>query len=207
MRAVKKKEALQLQCYGINAKRQTEFRTLKNCKSNLASWKTVLIVDTQTEDRQTLQLIYSKDVILLQPPDPGTKSSRHPLHQDLYYFPFRPADRIVCSWTAMQKVHRDNGCLVVVPGTHTGQLLRHGYPQWSGGVNKMYHGIMDYDVDEKDLVYLEMEPGDTVFFHPILIHGSGSNRTTGFRKVRFCFNYTCDSLELFKKRFSLASTR
>ena len=55
----------------------------------------------------------------------------------------------------------------------------------SGGVNKMYHGIMDYDVKEKDLVYLEMEPGDIVFFHPILIHGSGSNRTDGFRKVRF----------------------
>lgn len=85
----------------------------------------------------------------------------------------------------MQKVHRDNGCLVVVPGTHTGHLLAHGYPQWSGGVNKMYHGIMNYDVEEKDLVYLEMEPGDTVFFHPILIHGSGSNRTNGFRKVLF----------------------
>ena len=24
--------------------------------------------------------------------------------------------------------------------------------------------------------------GDTVFFHPILIHGSGTNRTTAFRK-------------------------
>ena len=29
-----------------------------------------------------------------------------------------------------------------------------------------------------------MEAGDTVFFHPILIHGSGMNRTQGFRKVK-----------------------
>ncbi|CAJ0920839.1 unnamed protein product, partial [Mesorhabditis belari] len=28
--------------------------------------------------------------------------------------------------------------------------------------------------------------GDTVFFHPILIHGSGTNRTTGFRKAISC---------------------
>ena len=26
--------------------------------------------------------------------------------------------------------------------------------------------------------------GDTVFFHPLLIHGSGMNRSQGFRKVR-----------------------
>jgi ectoine hydroxylase-related dioxygenase (phytanoyl-CoA dioxygenase family) len=25
--------------------------------------------------------------------------------------------------------------------------------------------------------------GDTVFFHPLLIHGSGTNRSPGFRKV------------------------
>ena len=84
----------------------------------------------------------------------------------------------------MQRVHRDNGCLVVVPGTHTGQLLPHGYPKWAGGVNKLYHGILDYEIDDKKLVYLEMDAGDTVFFHPIHIHGSGSNRTQDFRKVR-----------------------
>jgi phytanoyl-CoA hydroxylase len=32
-------------------------------------------------------------------------------------------------------------------------------------------------------VHLEMEPGDTVFFHPILLHGSGRNRTQGFRRA------------------------
>ena len=32
--------------------------------------------------------------------------------------------------------------------------------------------------------------GDTVFFHPILIHGSGANRTLGFRKAISC-HYSC----------------
>lgn len=35
-------------------------------------------------------------------------------------------------------------------------------------------------------VHLEMEKGDCVFFHPILIHGSGVNRTKGFRKAISC---------------------
>lgn len=60
----------------------------------------------------------------------GKKTSRHPMHQDLHYFPFRPADRIVCAWTAMEKVNRQNGCLVVLPGTHKGTLQEHDYPEW-----------------------------------------------------------------------------
>ncbi|XP_069101597.1 uncharacterized protein [Argopecten irradians] len=125
-------------------------------------------------------------MLINKPPDyPGMKSSRHPMHQDLYYFPFRPANRVVCAWTAMEKVNRQNGCLVVVPGTHKGRLLQHDYPEWEGGVNKFYHGVRDFD-PESPRVHLEMGPGDTVFFHPLLIHGSGMNRTEGFRKAISC---------------------
>lgn len=72
-------------------------------------------------------------MLINKPPDTGNQTSRHPLHQDLWYFPFRPADKIVCSWTAMEFVHRGNGCLVVFPGTHKGELLNHAYPQWQVG--------------------------------------------------------------------------
>ena len=46
----------------------------------------------------------------------------------------------------------------------------------------MYHGIQGIDPNLPKL-YLEMEVGDTVFFHPLLIHGSGANTSTHFRKV------------------------
>lgn len=122
--------------------------------------------------------------------------------QDLYYFPFRPANRIVGTWTAMERVTQRNGCLFVLPGTHKGVLHQHDYPDWDvsfidaeffggsgllrvvklicatviqGNVNKMYHGVRGFDDHEK--VYVEMEKGDTIFFHPILIHGSGPNTT------------------------------
>ena len=69
-------------------------------------------------------------MLINKPPDPGTLTSRHPLHQDLHYFPFRPANRMVCSWTAMERVDKKNGCLVVIPGTHYTPLLPHQYPKW-----------------------------------------------------------------------------
>lgn len=136
-------------------------------------------------------------MLINKPPDAGKMTSRHPMHQDLYYFPFRPADGIVCSWTAMQTVNRRNGCLVVVPGSHKGKLLTHTYPEWEGGVNKMYHGIQDYD-PSCPRVHLEMEEGDTVFFHPLLIHGSGTNRTQGFRKSISC-HYANSKSEVLKE--------
>jgi len=121
-----------------------------------------------------------------KPPDPGQGTSRHPLHQDLYYFPFRPAERIVCSWTAMETINRQNGCLAVEPGSHVLELLPHSYPKWEGGVNKMYYGLRDYELKKSNLLHLEMGKGDTVFFHPLLIHGSGMNRSNGFRKAISC---------------------
>jgi phytanoyl-CoA hydroxylase len=125
-------------------------------------------------------------MLINKPPDAGTRSSRHPMHQDLHYFPFRPANRIVCSWTAMEPVNRQNGCLVVIPGSHKGPLHEHGYPQWEGGVNKMYHGIVGYDPSADNRVHVQMQAGDTLFFHPLLVHGSGTNMTKGFRKAISC---------------------
>ncbi|XP_024229728.1 phytanoyl-CoA dioxygenase, peroxisomal-like [Oncorhynchus tshawytscha] len=55
----------------------------------------------------------------------------------------------------------------------------------SGRVNKMYHGVRDYDPNHPR-VHLEMEKGDTVFFHPLLIHGSEMNQKQGFRKAISC---------------------
>lgn len=135
-------------------------------------------------------IVAMHSMLINKPPDSGKMTSTHPLHQDLHYFSFRPADRIVAAWTAMEKVTLDNGCLVVIPGTHKGELLQHDYPEWEGGVNKAYHGIKGYDFNQT--AKLEMEKGDTVFFHPLLIHGSGPNKTKGFRKAISCHYSTSD---------------
>lgn len=120
-----------------------------------------------------------------KPPDTGGQSSRHPMHQDAYYFPFKPTKHIVASWTALQRIDRSNGCLSVVPGSHRDfELLPHGYPaDWEGAVNKFYWGVQVPEAVRARRVHLEMNEGDTVFFHPLLIHGSGTNRSSGFRQA------------------------
>ncbi len=112
---------------------------------------------------------------------PPNVDGRHPLHQDLLYFPFRPADKIVAVWTALQRITKENGCLVVVPGSHRGELLAHENPDWEY-LNLAYFGAVGVGKHPRR-VHLEMEPGDSVFFHPLLLHGSGRNRSAGFRRA------------------------
>jgi phytanoyl-CoA hydroxylase len=69
----------------------------------------------------------------------------------------------------------------VVPGTQRGGLLSHENPDWEF-VNGGYFGAVGVGA-HPDRVHLEMEPGDTVFFHPLLLHGSGRNRSAGFRRA------------------------
>ncbi|KAF5283615.1 hypothetical protein FQR65_LT13821 [Abscondita terminalis] len=121
-------------------------------------------------------------MLINKPPDSTKDSSRHPLHQDLHYFPFRPANSAVATWTAMETVNVQNGCLFVVPGSHKGELMKHEYPP--NVTNKAYHGVLGKD--HLPTVSLIMEKGDTVFFHPLLLHGSGPNITKGFRKAISC---------------------
>ena len=123
--------------------------------------------------------IFSVNTMLINKP-PGV-DGRHPLHQDLLYFPFRPADKIVGTWTALDRVNKENGCLVAVPGSHRGELLAHEVPDWEH-LNAAYYGVPDVG-EETPRAHLEMEPGDTVLFHPLLIHGSGRNRSHGFRRA------------------------
>ncbi len=114
---------------------------------------------------------------------PPNVDGRHPLHQDLLYFPFRPADRIVASWTALERVTKEKGCLVVVPGSHRGELRSHENPPEIDDLNMGYFGAVDVGEQIEQRLHLEMEPGDTVFFHPVLLHGSGRNRTQHFRRA------------------------
>jgi len=122
-----------------------------------------------------------------KPPHMGS-TSRHPLHQDLAYFPFRPAERIVAAWSALENATRENGSLVIYPGTHKGPFLEHVYPEWEGGVNKAYFGVKNMPPPEAPKVFATMKAGDIVFFHPLIIHGSGENRSTGYRKS-FCCHF------------------
>ena len=123
-------------------------------------------------------LVFVNSMVITKPPG---VDGRHPLHQDLLYFGFRPGDAVVGTWTALEPVTRQNGCLAVLPGSHRGELLEHEVPDWEY-VNFGFVGVKGVGA-ALERVHVEMQPGDTLLFHSLLLHGSGHNRTQGFRRA------------------------
>jgi len=77
--------------------------------------------------------------------------------------------------------------LNIIPKSHKGKFFDHEYPDWNGLVNKAYFGIKEYEkFSETNKIDLLMKKGDIVFFHPLLIHGSGENKSQGYRKSMCC---------------------
>ncbi|NRA07046.1 MAG: phytanoyl-CoA dioxygenase family protein [Myxococcales bacterium] len=105
---------------------------------------------------------------------------RHPLHQDLRYFTLRPEDGIVATWTAIDATNRENGCLCVIPASHREGLYEHGDPDWPE-FNSGFFAARGVDLERRR--HLEMQAGDTLLFHPLLVHGSGRNRSQRFRRA------------------------
>ena len=101
------------------------------------------------------------------------------LHQDNFYLKAEPGT-CVAAWMALDPVDQANGCLEVVPGSHRWPILC---------TEKADTKVSFTDVtvplpDAAAAVPVEMEPGDVLFFHGALVHGSAPNVTTDrFRRA------------------------
>lgn len=156
--------------------------------NKLQDWLRDEILYKYASDKNIIKVVSSiigdditgiNSMLINKPPNAAEEFSKHPLHQDLHYFPMRPAHKIVASWTAMELIDEQNGCLFVVPGSHKWALFNHDYPKNSS--YNLYHIAIGYE--KIPTVNVVMEKGDTVFFHPLLLHGSGPNKSKGFRKA------------------------
>jgi ectoine hydroxylase-related dioxygenase (phytanoyl-CoA dioxygenase family) len=106
---------------------------------------------------------------------PANGGVRKPWHQDLAYWDERNRDglKMVTVWTALDPSTKENGCIQVLPKSHR-ELLPH-------------HQAEDFMIDESlineaDIVYAEMEPGDVLFFHVKVLHASAQNNSRKSRQ-------------------------
>jgi ectoine hydroxylase-related dioxygenase (phytanoyl-CoA dioxygenase family) len=101
-----------------------------------------------------------------------------PWHQDGYYFPFEPARPVVGIWLAVTQATLENGCLHVLPGSHTERVHEH-VPDRRSGANHGYYEIVDHDMHASEPVL--MDPGDLLVFDSHLMHCSTDNESNGIR--------------------------
>jgi ectoine hydroxylase-related dioxygenase (phytanoyl-CoA dioxygenase family) len=108
---------------------------------------------------------------------PGARGQA--LHQDQYYLRVQPGT-CIAAWMALDDCDEENGCLQVVPGTHTLPVL---CPTEANTQESFTDVTVPLTPDMKPEPVI-MKAGDVFFFNGQLIHGSFPNRsTTRFRRA------------------------
>lgn len=114
-------------------------------------------------------LVWGTSFFIKEPRNPSYVS----WHQDLTYWGLEPAD-IVTAWIALSESSRENGAMRVIPGTHTMEVVPH--KDTFAADNLLSRGQeVSVEVDEREAVALELEPGEMSLHHVKLIHGSDPN--------------------------------
>jgi len=84
---------------------------------------------------------------------------------------------------AIDPATRENGCLQVIKGSHHLGRIEHVLTGEQAGADRER---VEQVLKRLELVYVEMEPGDTLFFHPNLLHRSDQNHSDQPRWSMIC---------------------
>ena len=114
-------------------------------------------------------------------------SGRFTWHQDLTYWGLSPKEGVVSTWLALSPSTPESGCVKMIPGTHTEEILPHR--DTFGDDNMLSRGQeIAADIDESLAVDVALEPGQMSIHHPHLFHRSAPNRS-GDRRIGMNVQY------------------
>lgn len=101
-------------------------------------------------------------------------------HQDEIFIPTRDRS-LIGAWTAIDDATIENGCLWIVPGSHTSGYL---YPQREhNNTDEFDFAPESYGFDASKEIPVEVKAGSVVFFNGYLLHRSQKNRSQIYRRV------------------------
>jgi ectoine hydroxylase-related dioxygenase (phytanoyl-CoA dioxygenase family) len=102
-------------------------------------------------------------------------------HQDQAYWPVFPDPRTATCWLAIDDSTLENGCMRFVPGTHREPLRAH-HPL-HGDRAKSHTLLTDVDPAKDEIRPVPIRRGDVTVHNERVLHGSGGNRTSGWRRA------------------------
>jgi hypothetical protein len=90
---------------------------------------------------------------------------------------------LVSVFIAVDPSTRENGCLQVIRGSHRLGRIDHIYAGEQAGADR---DRVEHVLERLPLEYVEMRPGDALFFHPNLLHRSNRNTSDRPRWSMIC---------------------
>lgn len=136
------------------------------------------------------------------------KEASHPgfvsWHQDSTYWGLEPDD-VVTAWIAFTDVTEENGCMQVIPGTHTAIQLPHQDTFHKDNLLSRGQEIA-VEVDQTKAVSLLLNAGEMSLHHIKLVHGSAPNRSDD-RRIGLAIRYIPTYVKQTKVRDSAILVR
>ena len=96
-------------------------------------------------------------------------------HQDYGYWyknEFLLPNQMMSVMVAITDANKANGCIQVIRGSHQMGRIEHGFAGEQVGASQHY---VDLALKSMELVYVEINAGDALFFHSNLLHRSEAN--------------------------------
>ena len=110
-------------------------------------------------------------------------------HQDYGYWyknQFMFPDQLISVMIALTDANKANGCLQVIKGSHKLGRVNHGFAGEQVGADTVF---VNNALKTMDLVFVEIEAGDALFFHSNTLHRSEANLSEHPRwSVISCYN-------------------
>ena len=102
---------------------------------------------------------------------PAKNGLPSPDHQDNYYWAVKGSNALTL-WIALEKSNKNNGCVHYYDGSHKYGILNHEDSFAKGSSQK----VSDTNFLRKfNISYPELEPGDVIVHHSLVVHGSSKN--------------------------------
>ena len=124
---------------------------------------------------KVVQNLIGEDLLLFRSTlmfKPARHGSAHGLHQDSAYWPMEPPTLVTVS-IALNDATVENGCFKVLPGSH-----KWGLQNWGRIARGQDEALTDRDdLDRSGQIDVPLAAGSVLFFHSLLAHGSGPNRS------------------------------
>ncbi|MFZ9146597.1 MAG: phytanoyl-CoA dioxygenase family protein, partial [Sediminibacterium sp.] len=98
-------------------------------------------------------------------------------HQDYGYWyknQFMFPDQLISVMVALTPANKKNGCIQVIKGSHKLGRVNHGFAGEQVGADMT---MVNNALQTMELVYVEIEPGDALFFHSNILHRSAANES------------------------------
>jgi ectoine hydroxylase-related dioxygenase (phytanoyl-CoA dioxygenase family) len=126
---------------------------------------------------------------------PGARGQA--LHQDQFYLRVQPGT-CMAAWLALDDCDEANGCIMVVPGSHTWPLLC----LTKADTERSFTDVTVPLPEGVKAVPVIMKAGDVLFFNGQIVHGSEPNTTSDrFRRALIGHYIAGDAREVNKYYF------